>query len=209
MEAGLCHAEVILDRAERRDGLDATIELLHGQRRVLAADDARIRRHRVVVTGEQLGRIGVAADEVQAEGLREIEAEFRRVGPVVVEVADALLAGLQKLGRGHGCIGRAYVSDVERVVEDAARAADAGTLIEGAERTAFKIGRGACRPLPLLRDDGNHAAQRIGAVKPALGTAQHLDALDIADHEMAEIERPGGRARIADVDAVDEYLDVV
>jgi hypothetical protein len=97
----------------------------------------------------------------------------------------------------------------ECIVAALIAAAQAGYLVEGAERAALDQSRGLRRPVTLLGDDGDHAADRIGAIEAALRPAQHLNALDVRRQELTKIERAIGVAGIADVDAVDEDLDLV
>ena len=97
----------------------------------------------------------------------------------------------------------------ERIIAALVAAAEAGDLVEGAERAALDQGRRLRRPVTFLGDDRDHAADCIGAIEAALRAAQHLDAGDVGGQQLAEIERAVGVAGIADVDAVDEHLDLV
>ena len=99
--------------------------------------------------------------------------------------------------------------DVGIVVEARLRAADAGRLVEGAERAAFDARGRLGRPGAGLGDDVDDAADRVRAIEPALRAAQDLDAVDVGGEELREIERAVGRARIADIDAVDEHLGMI
>src|SRR5215510_1800376 len=98
---------------------------------------------------------------------------------------------------------------IERVVEAILRSAEAGGLVEGAERAAFDGGRDLGWTFSLLGGDPDYAADRVGAVKPALRSAQDLDAVDIVSEHLTEIEDAIWVAWIADVDAVDDDLRVI
>src|SRR5256885_10031890 len=99
--------------------------------------------------------------------------------------------------------------DVERVIVVCGSSAEAATFVEGIERAAFRHESDLGRSFALLGDDGDHAAERVGAIEAALRPTQDLNALDIAGQQLAEIERAVRIARIADVDAVDEKLGVI
>ena len=100
--------------------------------------------------------------------------------------------------------------DVEGVVEVRLRAAATPTaLVECAVRSGFRACRYSRRALAFFGRDRNDAADGVGAVEAALRPAQHLDAFDIARSADGRNRRRRWDARIADVDAVDQHLDVV
>jgi hypothetical protein len=101
------------------------------------------------------------------------------------------------------------VRHVERVVEPVGRAAQPDALVERVERAAFDISADLRRTRAGLRRDGDDAADRVGAVKPALRSAQDFDLLNVRRQKVPEIDRPARRAGIGDVDSIDQNLDVI
>src|SRR2546425_12341374 len=99
--------------------------------------------------------------------------------------------------------------EVERVVEISFRPASARGLVERPERSSFHCSGNFQRTLALLGGDGDDTAQSVGAVQAALRTAQNLDLGEIARQQLPEVKLPVGVARVADVNAIDEHLDVV
>src|SRR5690606_16394817 len=75
---------------------------------------------------------------------------------------------------------------------------------DGAVAAALDGRLEAGRAPGLLRDDVDHAADRVGAVERALRPPENLDPLDVGDREDREIELVAGARRIVDADAVDE-----
>ena len=98
---------------------------------------------------------------------------------------------------------------IERVVEPAFRSAHSERLVKGAERSSFYVAGDLGRTFTLLGDDGDHSTKRIGAIKTALGAAQHLNTLDIGGRKVAEVKRTVGIAWVADLDAIYKDLNVV
>src|ERR1700730_9001924 len=99
------------------------------------------------------------------------------------------------------------MSKIQIVVEPLQRPADPGALIACTERTALQAPSKLCRPRPFLCNDVDDAADRIGAVEPALRPAHNFDPFDVPGQDMLEIEGAGGW--VGRVDAVDENFGLV
>ncbi len=92
------------------------------------------------------------------------------------------------------------------MLEAASRQAE---LIECSERATLDGARKLCRPGAFLGNDIDHAADGVRAVEGALRSAQYLDPLDPVGQQVGKVEDAGRRARIADIDAIDEDLGLV
>src|SRR5258708_37527504 len=145
-------------------------------------------------------RIGVAADQAEVEDVAEVQSQLRRCGEIVVVVIDTLLARREQVQRRYRSRARMKVFDIRRVMKSIGRPCQARGLIEGGEGTALDAGNETRRPRPALRDDVDHPADRVRAVKPALRTAQDLDLREVLSEQLAELERCVGACRINHVD---------
>src|SRR5271168_105936 len=96
-----------------------------------------------------------------------------------------------------------------RIVKLIGRTAAACILIEGIERSPLEAGRELRGPRTCLGRHIDHATDRIRAVQAALRTSQHFDALNVLRQKLTEVERAGGVARVAHIDAIDEHFYVI
>src|SRR5258708_1545548 len=100
------------------------------------------------------------------------------------------------------------MGDIERIVETRNGSTRARALIERVERTALEHTCYLRRPLPFLRDDINHAPQRVRSVETALRSAQHFHPRDIRGQHLSKIENTV-LAGIVGLDSIDQYLGVI
>src|SRR5579862_8262245 len=101
------------------------------------------------------------------------------------------------------------VFEVETVVEAIVGAAHGGILIERLERAAFHRTGNLSRSAAFPGDDVDDTADRVRPIQTALRTAQDFNAFNILRQELTEIERGIRAARITDIDAIDQHLDVI
>ena len=161
------------------------------------------------VSGEQQCRVDITNHRIDGQVFIEIDPELGRIGLVVVIVPDRLPPRGQKFRRSHGNVSGMEMGDIDCVVEVLFGAAQSERLVEGVERARLDRGRGARRAFSFLGDDGDHAADRVGTVEPALRTAQDFHLLDVGCKKMRVVERAIRVADIADVDSVEEHFGVV
>jgi hypothetical protein len=96
--------------------------------------------------------------------------------------------------------------DPEREAPGADRAGRAHALPEGVVVARFHVEVGGRRAAAALRDDVDDAADGVRAVYGRLRPPHDLDAVDVVDGQVAEVELP--RRRGLDPDAVDQDLDL-
>ena len=173
---GIAHAGV----PPRRDRLlvhEAVEVGLALRLRVRIEDGRRRKEHRQVEV-----ELGIPPGQRQFALPREVVAdpsvERREVGVVVVELAAGVVAAAREV-----------------VVEAAIRALDVGLLLEGVVAPALEPDGPLWRPLPLLGDDVDHAADGVRAVERRLRTAHDLDPLDGVEAQFRQFGRPQGRTR--------------
>src|SRR5439155_21619201 len=96
---------------------------------------------------------GIAGDQAEVEGRRDIETELGRDGEVVVVVVVTRLAGPEQVGRRDRGGAGVQVRDVGAVAEGVLRAAEAGGLVEAVEAAALDGGRELHRTRTAAGDD--------------------------------------------------------
>ena len=124
-------------------------------------------------------------------------------------IVVARLAGSEKLERGHGYRPHVQMIGVEPVAERTGRSADRSGLVEGGEGAGLEAPFQPGRAAPGQGLDVDDAADGVRAVESALGPSQHFHAFQPRGQQIGEVEGSGRRARVADVDAVDNDLGVV
>jgi hypothetical protein len=210
-QVAVSHAQRLLESAAERDPMRARPRvdlprIILALRRV--GEDQRVEIHEVIAREAKV-RAGVAGHQTQVQIVRDVVTELGGGGYIVIVIIDAPLAGCQHIRWRHRRLAGMKVIDVGCVMKLRERAAHSDRLVEGIEGARLRADIHLRRARAAPGDDVDHPADGVGTVQSALRTAQHLDTLDVGGEELAEVERAGGVARIAHIDAVDQYLGVV
>ena len=142
----------------------------------------------------------------------QVEARVRRRRDARLDVDGAVAMAVPLpvaalLARRRDAV-RADAGGVHGGVVAVASGAEARGAARRAEGPRLGLGGNLGRAASPPGDDVDDAADRVAAPQRALGAAQHLDALDSAGEEIAEVEF--GTARwIVDLDPVDQHQGLV
>src|SRR6185437_5357018 len=195
LSAGRQVAPAVVGVAEAERLIEATVEGQDMRRRTreelarLAVALRGIRKGAdILVAGEAQIGVDVARDEADIEIVEELHAQLGPDALIVVSVVVAQLARRQQVERRHRRAVGVEMAEVESVADAAGRAAGRTRLIESAVGAALDARFEMRRSAAGLGDDVDDAADGVGAVEPALRSAQHLDALDAEERQMREIE---------------------
>ena len=161
------------------------------------------------VAGELAQAVVIARNQAQIEVRRDVQANLRRGGDIVVEIIIAALAHRQQVQRRHRRRTGKLVLHRGAVMDTVVGPGNRRRLVEGIERTAFGAGMDRQRAVTHLGDDIDDAADGVGAVKRALRPAQHFHPREIPCQQLGDIGRATGGGGIGHVNAVHDQLHMV